>query len=514
MASVTGPARLVLTDICKSFPGCIANDGVSLTLAKGSIQALLGENGAGKSTLVKIIYGVQAADSGTIAIDGQAVRVPNPATARALGVGMVFQHFSLFDSLTVAENVALGIDDAGPMAELASRISAVSERYGLALDPRRAVHDLSSGERQRVEIVRCLLQDPRIIIMDEPTSVLTPQEADQLFVTLRRLRDEGRSILYISHKLDEIRALCDAATVMRAGRVVAHCDPRSETAESLARLMIGSDLPAYRREATEAGPPRLEVSHLDQASEDPFGTDLVDVGFTVRAGEILGIAGIAGNGQRTLLSVLSGETLLEDASQLLIDGEAAGRLGPRDRRERGFAFVPEERLGHGSVPDMDLAQNTLLSGRRAQGLVTWGLVRSSRAKSLAAGIIEAFRVVAPGPKTAARSLSGGNLQKFIMGREILKDPGVLVCAHPTWGVDAGAQAAIHQALLDLRARGAAILVVSQDLDELLLISDRIAAISGGHLSPALPAAEVTVEKLGLMMGGAVIGETEAAHAPA
>ncbi|MGB0683795.1 MAG: ABC transporter ATP-binding protein [Magnetovibrionaceae bacterium] len=493
--------RLEMRHVSKGFPGCQANDDVSLTVRAGEIHALLGENGAGKSTLVKIIYGVIKADAGEMLYDGQEVAVRNPAAARALGIGMVFQHFSLFDSLTVAENVALGIDNPGPMAGLEERITRISAQYGLALDPRRHIHDLSSGERQRVEIVRCLLQDPSLIIMDEPTSVLTPQEAEQLFVTLRRLADEGRSILYISHKLDEIRSLCSAATVLRAGKVVASCRPENETAESLARMMIGGDLPAYTRAAGGLGKVRLSVQNLSAPSMDPFGTDLAEIGIEVHGGEIVGIAGIAGNGQNTLLAVLSGERPVA-AEEVLIDGEPVGHLGPRQRRERGLAFVPEERLGRGAVPELDLAQNTVLSARKRQGLVQFGILRKSKARALASGIIDGFRVVANGPRAQAGSLSGGNLQKFIMGREILQDPGILVCAHPTWGVDAGAAAAIHQALLDLKAKGAAVLVISQDLDELMTISDRISAICSGRLTQALPGASLSVEQLGLMMGGA------------
>ena len=493
--------RLELRGIVKRFPGTLANDDVDLTLMPGEIHALLGENGAGKSTLVKIVYGVLKADGGDMLWRGEPVSVGSPAQARRLGIGMVFQHFSLFDSLTVAENIALGIDDKVPIRELTERIGEVSERYGLTLDPARHVHTLSVGERQRVEIVRCLLQNPTLLIMDEPTSVLTPQEAERLFETLRRLADEGCTILYISHKLDEIRALCSKATVLRGGRVVAACDPRHETARSLAQMMIGSELVTPEHSGASAeGDDRLVVEHLTLESDHPFGTHLRDVSFTVRSGEIFGIAGVAGNGQLELLAALGGEQLTRGEA-IRIDGASVGRLGPRARRALGMSMVPEERLGRGAVPEMTLAENGLLSGHTRMGLLRRGLIRVARTVVYASSIIADFNVVARGPRAEARSLSGGNLQKFIIGREILQDPSLLIAAHPTWGVDAGAAAAIHQGLIDLARAGAAVLVVSQDLDELFAISDRLAVICNGRMSPTRLTRETTVEQAGLLMGG-------------
>ena len=303
-----GDSRLELKAISKRFPGCLANDAVDLAVMPGEIHALLGENGAGKSTLVKIIYGVLAADNGQVAWEGQPVSIKDPNAARQLGIGMVFQHFSLFEALTTLENIALGMPDERDMEALAGRVGEVSAAYGLPLDPDRYVHDLSVGERQRIEIVRCLLQDPKLLIMDEPTSVLTPQEAEKLFETLRRLADEGCSILYISHKLDEIRALCHRATVLRHGKVVATCDPTRETAATLASMMIGAKLETGERDHGRArGDVRLRVQDLSLVSPEPFGTDLEQVTFEVQGGEILGIAGVAGNGQIELLEALSGE---------------------------------------------------------------------------------------------------------------------------------------------------------------------------------------------------------------
>ncbi|MEE8425648.1 MAG: ATP-binding cassette domain-containing protein, partial [Woeseiaceae bacterium] len=300
--------RLELRNITKAYPAVIANDDVSLEVLPGEIHAVLGENGAGKSTLMKVIYGVTKADAGEMLWNGKAVNIANPAQARRLGIGMVFQHFSLFETLTVAENIALAVDEEFDLDALSTRIREVSERYGLPLDPRRLVHSLSVGERQRVEIVRCLLQEPQLLIMDEPTSVLTPQAVLKLFETLRRLADEGCSILYISHKLEEIRVLCHKATVMRVGKVTGEADPRQETAASLARMMIGRDLPVCEHpEFDGGGEPLLVVDGLSQKSDDPFGTDLKDIHISVRSGEIFGIAGISGNGQKELLAALSGE---------------------------------------------------------------------------------------------------------------------------------------------------------------------------------------------------------------
>ncbi len=493
---------LSLQGIDKAFPGVLANQQVDVEVAPGSIHALLGENGAGKSTLVKIIYGVLHPDAGAIHWQGERVDVPSPHAARRLGIGMVFQHFSLFDALSVTENIALGLDDAPDMAALRERIVTVSADYGLPLDPDRHVYTLSVGERQRIEIVRCLLQEPKLLIMDEPTSVLTPQETEKLFATLRRLAAEGCAVLYISHKLYEIQALCDTATIMRGGRVVASCDPRQETAHSLAEMMIGEELqPAVRGAAAVPGEVRLEVHTLDLPADDQFGTDLYNISLAVHGGEILGIAGVAGNGQAELLAALSGETPLADNDQITICGTPCGQLDAGARRALGLAFVPEERLGHGAVPEMSLVDNTLLSGYRRHGLIRLGVIDYAGAEREAAGVVEQFDVRTPGVGHVAGSLSGGNLQKFIVGREVRQAPRLLIVAQPTWGVDAGAAAAIHQALLDLTETGTGILLISQDLDEVLAVSDRVAVISGGRLSAAQPRAAVDAGHLGMLMAG-------------
>ncbi|HZA65572.1 MAG TPA: ABC transporter ATP-binding protein [Geminicoccaceae bacterium] len=497
------PPRLELRGISKRYPGgVLANDDVGFAVMPGEIHALLGENGAGKSTLVKIIYGVLQGDRGTIRWNGREVAIASPKDARRLGIGMVFQHFSLFEAMTVLENIALGVDEAGDLRALAARITGISRTYGLPLEPGRHVHALSVGERQRIEIVRCLLQNPKLLIMDEPTSVLTPQEVERLFATLRQLAAEDCSILYISHKLEEIKALCHRATILREGRVVAECDPARETARSMAELMIGRELAGLSRpKERTAGPPRLSVDGLTLVAEQPFGTDLKNVTFEVGGGEIFGIAGVAGNGQNELLAALAGERTVERAATIRIDGRAIGRLDAGARRDLGLACVPEERDGHGAVADMSLLENAVLSGYRRMGLIASGFIRGAAAARYAESVVERFRVVTSGIEAAASSLSGGNLQKFIVGREVLQTPGVLVASQPTWGVDAGAAAAIHQALSDLAANGAAVLVISQDLDELLTLTDRLAVINEGVLSRPMVTHDASLEEIGLLMGG-------------
>lgn len=492
---------LSITKLTKAYPGVVANDDVSFEIQEGEVHALLGENGAGKSTLVKMIYGLVKPDSGEMRWQDAPFAPSEPRAARAAGVAMVFQHFSLFDALTVAENVALGMETPPPMRELAAKIKDVSENYGLPLDPHRTVGDLSAGEQQRVEIIRCLLQDPKLLIMDEPTSVLTPQEVEILFTTLRKLKSEGTSILYISHKLEEIRTLCDQATVLRLGKNVGGCVPAETSARAMAEMMVGDTLQTPTRQAKDGGDVRLAVTDLSMAPTSAFGTALKDVTFTVNSGEILGIGGVAGNGQDELLAALSGEAKT-GSDVVRVKGSSIGHMGPNQRREIGVLAAPEERLGHAAAPALSLVENALLTGATRKELTQNGFVNWPKAKAFAEEVIAKFDVRTPGSDRAARALSGGNLQKFVIGREILQDPDVLIVNQPTWGVDAAAAAAIRQALMDLAAKGAAIVVISQDLDELMEIADRFGALNEGRLSALRPTTGLTIEEIGLMMGGA------------
>ncbi len=497
---MTRQELLRIEGLTKAYPGVVANADVSFSIGVGEVHALLGENGAGKSTLVKMIYGLVKPDTGRMTLRGQPYAPAKPGQARAAGVGMVFQHFSLFEALNVAENVALGMGNPPPMRELSSKIRSVSEAYGLPLDPTRMVGDLSAGERQRVEIVRCLLQDPKLLIMDEPTSVLTPQEVDILFRTLRQLAAEGTAILYISHKLEEIRSLCDEATILRRGKVVATCTPRDRSARELAELMVGTVLTPPARSGAAKGDVALEVAGLSVASPIPFGTSLKDLSFAVRKGEVLGIAGVAGNGQDELLLALSGE-LKSGAGAVKIAGVPMGDKGPNARRAAGLVAAPEERLGHAAAPDMSLVENALLSGAVRKGLVKKGFIDWRATGAFADGIVKEFDVRTPGTHVAARALSGGNLQKFVVGRELSQTPSVIVINQPTWGVDASAAASIRQAILDRAAGGAAVVVISQDLDELLEVADSFAALNTGRLTAPRPVQGLTVDQIGLMMGG-------------
>ena len=498
--------------ITKLYGSFVANDHIDLDLYPAQIHALLGENGAGKSTLVKVAYGLIQPNAGELRWLGRKVVLAGPSQARALGIGMVFQHFSLFENLTVAENVALGLPAGETFAKVSAGIAEVSRRYGLPLEPRREVWRLSVGERQRIEIVRALMQNPKLLILDEPTSVLTPQEADQLFVVLESLKAEGRAILYISHKLDEVKRLCDTATILRAGKKVATCDPRRETAASLARMMVGSEIGEVKSAAGDkAAQPRLVVRDLSLTPDDPHGIRLDRISLEVRGAEIVGIAGVAGNGQDELFGALSGERLADSEAAIVIDGRSAGRLSITQRRRLGAAFVPEERLGHATAPRMTLADNALLTGH-AVGMTHDGFIDRAAALKVVDAATKTFDIRTAARNPEAVSLSGGNLQKFVVGREILREPGVLVVSQPTWGVDAGAAAVIRQALIDLAARGAAVLVISQDLDELLEIADRIAVMFAGRLAAPIDSKMADREHIGLLMGGSSAQARELGHA--
>jgi simple sugar transport system ATP-binding protein len=518
--SGNGECLLEVRGLTKVFGELRANDGIDLEIRSSEIHALLGENGAGKSTLVKMLFGSLEPTAGQILWKDQLVQIRSPGQARALGIGMVFQHFSLFEALTVAENIALSMDQDVTIEGIAEQAAVLSREYGLPLDPHAHVADLSVGERQRIEIVRTLLQNPELIILDEPTSVLTPQEADKLFETLEKIRSEGRSVLYISHRLEEVQRICDRATVLRHGKLTGACDPREETPASLARMMVGSDVKAVANTGGKiADEILLEAKNLSAPARTPFAVALKNLDLAVRRGEIIGIAGVAGNGQSELFDVLSGEELTAQAGEVQICGTAAGRMGISSRRLLGAGFVPEERHGHAAVSEMSLSDNMVLARHRsdASTFLTGGplkVIRHAAVLKASQRIIEEMDVRKSGEDPEASSLSGGNLQKFIVGRELDRQPSVLVVNQPTWGVDAGAASRIRQALIDLAEQGSAVVVISQDLDEIFEVATSIAVINEGALSAAEPASGMTLERIGLLMGG-IHGDdtkTEATHA--
>lgn len=502
MGTANDVPLLDVRGVYKRFSGLVANQNVSLSIAPGEIHALLGENGAGKTTLVKIIYGLLSADSGELRWRGNPMKIAGPADARRLGVGMVFQHFSLFNSMSVLENVALAMTKRVKMAPLRETIISISQRYGLPIDPDRKVYTLSVGERQRIEIIRCLLQKPSLLILDEPTSVLTPGETRELFSTLRKLRTEGCAILYITHKLAEIRELCQIATILRHGEVAARCNPKEETPSTLSKMMIGETPIIPRRTChVTAKEPKIVVKGLSQISHDSDGKGLEDISFSICRGQIFGIAGLAGNGQQELMRVLTGEVRLTNLPETIwIDTLPVSHLGPSERRAMGIGFVPEQRLGYGAVSELSIVDNSFLTANSRSGLSSRGWLNRAAIRKFATRIVERFDVRTSDIGLEAGSLSGGNLQKFIVGREIIQKPGVLLIHQPTWGVDAGAAAAIHQAILDLADQGCAVLLISQDLDELFLLSDCIAVINGGKLSQPVSISEMSVEVVGQLMG--------------
>ena len=501
------PVLLQVKDISKKFGDFYANDTVNLAIETGKVHALLGENGAGKSTLVKMMYGALQPTAGRVYWQGKPVSIASPAHARELGIGMVFQHFSLFEALTVAENISLALPQSLRQGDLSQRIANLSQDYGLPLNPDALVADLSVGERQRIEIVRCLLQQPKLLIMDEPTAVLTPQEAQGLFSTLRRLVKEGCAVLYISHRLEEVKQICHDATILRHGKLVAQVDPQLETAATLAQLMVGASVHQVSRDANgQMGDVLLSLSLLKQVSSTPFGVDLVNVSLEVKSGEILAIAGVAGNGQSELFSVISGEECNLSKDYIALLGQVSDGLNINQRRRLGAAFVAEERMGHGAVEHLSLTENILLSRHACNDTESslnlgWLGIDRQQLMQLNETISAEYDVRKSTQDATAGSLSGGNLQKFVVGRELNRKPKVLVINQPTWGVDAGAAALIRQAVIDLSRQGSAILIISQDLDEIFELADSIAVMSRGQLSSTYAAEDLSREQIGLMMAG-------------
>jgi len=502
---------LELVNITKRFGALTANENVSLSLGEGEILALLGENGAGKTTLMNILFGHYAADEGSVRVFGNELPSGRPRAAIETGVGMVHQHFTLAGNLTVLENIMLGYE---PLTQLRSakakaraRLLEIAERFGLPVEPDARVSRLTVGERQRVEILKALFRDARILILDEPTAVLARPEAERLFETLRGMTDGGLSIIFISHKLHEVMAASDRVAVLRGGRMVAERTTSETSPPELAELMVGRKVERPIREEHKIGAPVLQASDVTVAEGSKTLLDAVT--FTVHAGEILGIVGVSGNGQGALGDMLCG-LVRPHSGTLTLGGQPMGHLGPRGLIEAGAARVPEDRHAEGAVGEMAVWENAVLERLRTPKFSARGFVRQKAARSYAQGLIDRFDVRGAAPDTRIRLLSGGNMQKLILGRCLAANPNFILANQPTRGLDEGAIAAVHRELLEARAKGAAILLISEELEEAVALSDRIQAIVKGRLSRPLAAAEGDARKLGLMMAG--VWEEDRTHA--
>ena len=509
---MTEPQLLQLCGITKRFPGVLANDAIDFDVCAGEVHALLGENGAGKSTLMKVLFGFYRPDQGTVLLDGQPSGIGSPAEAIEAGVAMIHQHFMLVPTLTVAENVALGLTGSGfrlDTSRVAKRVGELSAQYGLKVDPAAKVWQLSVGERQRVEIIKALYRDCRLLILDEPTAVLTPGEVAELFVILRQMADDGQGLIFISHKLDEVLELSDRITVLRDGRVSGETTSEETSKEELARMMVGRPVKlAPDKPPLDLGAARLSVEGLrvvgDRGTEAVAGFDL-----EVRAGEVLGIAGVSGNGQRELAEAIAGLRPVTGGS-VRINGVDVTGCHPREVRAAGLAYVPEERMRDGVVAEFTVAENAMLVDHDREPYCRWGMLRLGASTERARDLVERFSVKTPSLETTTRNLSGGNIQKLILARELSSEPTVLLAAQPTRGVDIGAAEYIHRRLVEEQGRGTAILVISEDLDEVLALSDRIAVMFEGRLMGIVDRADVSVEQLGLMMAGSEVSAVSSA----
>jgi general nucleoside transport system ATP-binding protein len=518
-ATPTGVA-VAMHGITKRFPGVVANDGVDFEVAVGEVHALLGENGAGKSTLSNILTGLYRPDEGEIVLYGDPVEFATPRDALDAGIGMVHQHFRLVPTFTVAENIALGEHRPGQRASfridprrIETGVRELSERYGIAVDPRARIWQLSLGEQQRVEILKALYRDARVLILDEPTAVLTPQEAKVLFGTMRQMAADGRTVIFISHKLNEVTAVSDRVTVLRGGKSVATASTAESTARSLASLMVGRELgETERKPRTEPTGPMLELAGIWASGSR--GEDAVrGVSLSVRAGEIVAVAGVAGNGQRELAETISG---LRAASKgtVTVAGKPVRAGDPRSATNAGIAFIPEDRLATGAAPGLSIASNLVLRSYRDAPASRGPLLMLGKIRARAVELIQRYRIAAPGPDTPARVLSGGNLQKVVIAREFSGSPRVVIASSPTQGLDVGATETVRSYLLEAAAGGAAVLVFSEDLDEILELADRIVVIYEGTIVGEVPASTADIEELGLMMAGAATGaETRSAEHP-
>ena len=493
--------------INKQFGSFIANQDIDICIERGEIHALLGENGAGKSTLVKILYGILKPESGTIKINNEEITISSPNVARKNGIGMVFQHFSLFPALTVAENILIALDQKIKFKDLILRIKELSTEWELFIDPLKIVSELSVGEQQRVEIIRCLMQNPKLLIMDEPTSVLTPQEIENLFKILKRLASSGCSILYISHKLEEIIELANKVTILKSGKSIATIDAKNTTTKYLAETMVGKEITTLKKVQSKnlSKGIALEIRNLNKANTSDFGISLTNINVTVNYGEILGIAGIAGNGQTELMEILSGETICDKEDQIFLDGVPIGFEDITKRRKLGIETIPEERTLHATVPNLKINENIFLTyfPKYNQNRSFIGKILNNPENSLVESeqIIKENDVRCPEPNPMASQLSGGNLQKFILGRSLANNPKVAIFSQPTWGVDIGAATTIRQKLLNLSQTGKAVILISQDLEEIFELSDKICVINEGVLSDIFSVRNITAADIGMLMGG-------------
>ena len=495
--------KLKVSKVSKIYPGCIANDNVSLDFESGKIYALLGENGAGKSTLVKILSGVINPDEGQIFLNDKLLKLSSPKDAKNNNIGMVFQHFNLFETLSVFEN--LSIDSEKNNYQLRILINNILKKYNFKIDLDVPILNLSAGQKQKVEIVRCLIRNPKVLIMDEPTSVLTEQETEDLFLSLKKFSKEGILIIYITHKLKEVLSLCDEVAVMRKGKVVSISRTVDEELSSLANKMIGESLNKIKKMTSNnfSEEQILTVSKLNFNSEDPYEVNLVDINFTLNKGECLGIAGISGNGQNELFQILSGETLSNNGS-IKFRGKEISKLNPKERREYLMAFSPEDRISQAAVPSLKIYENVALNNFKTSNFFEKGLFNERKIKDHSKKILSNFSVNTDNVNLKSQFLSGGNLQKLILGRELITSPELLICFNPTWGLDVGAINYIHQTLVKINEQGKSIILISTDNDELLQLSDRISVINKGKLSKIMSAEEVNPEKLGLLMGGGLL----------
>nr|WP_081973720.1 ABC transporter ATP-binding protein [Kitasatospora phosalacinea] len=508
----TATPAVELRGITKRFPGVVANHDIDITVQRGTVHALMGENGAGKSTLMKILYGMQKPDEGTIAVNGEQVEFSTPADAIARGIGMVHQHFMLADNFTVWENIVLGGEGLhGIGAKAKARIRELSDQYGLGVKPDALVEDLGVADRQRVEILKVLYRGARILILDEPTAVLVPQEVDALFDNLRELKAEGVTVIFISHKLHEVLSVADAISVIRRGTTVGDADPREVTARQLAELMVGAELPSPEsRESTVTETEMLRVEGLRIAKPDAEGVERVvldDVSLRIRKGEILGIAGVEGNGQAELVEAVMGMLPL-DAGTVTLDGTDLTGTLTRARREAGIGYIPEDRHRHGLLLEAPLWENRILGHVTERPNSKGVLLDPAGARADTQRIVDEYDVRTPGIEVTAASLSGGNQQKLIIGREMSHSPKLLIAAHPTRGVDVGAQAQIWEQIRSAQREGLAVLLISADLDELIGLSDTIRVIYRGRLVADADPATVTAEDLGSAMTGAATGHIE------